>query len=166
MKITDRNKQQYRVFLVFLGILSLGGSIGLVMIAKRYYSVDSVPGWLVAVMTVLIFLVLSWAFEKTIWRWPVFRYLGVVNFPDLSGRWVGFLTSSYRRNDQNVVIPMSLEITQDASSVYVRALFERSQSDSVVAEFEEVDGKTCLYYVYDNAIAKPKRRRHAVRDRG
>ncbi|MBN1689037.1 MAG: hypothetical protein JW893_08060 [Candidatus Omnitrophica bacterium] len=165
MKITARNKNPYRLFLLALCAISFALA-GCLRAGMLIYNVN-VPfsSWLFAVLVMGAFLALAWGFEKFYWKWPIFRRWGIVNFPDLSGRWVGFLTSSYRRNEQNVVVPISLEISQDASSVFVRACFERAKSDSIVAEFEDVDGKPFLYYVYDNAIKK-KTLKHRGRDKG
>ena len=79
--------------------------------------------------------------------------MGIISFPDVSGRWVGFLTSSYRENGKNVVVPITLEIAQDASSVLVHAYFQRAQSDSMIADFENINHRSFLCYVYDNAIS-------------
>lgn len=93
-------------------------------------------------------------FKRYFGKSRLLKQLGVCDVPDISGRWVGFLTSSYLRDGQNVVIPITLEIQQDASSVFVRAYFEKAKSDSVLAGFRVIRGRYYLYYVYDNSAGE------------
>jgi len=85
--------------------------------------------------------------------------------PDLAGRWVGFLTSSYQRDGQNVVVPITLEIVQNASSVFIRACFEKATSDSMIANFKIAGGRVYLCYLYDNSVNKSGNR-EMTKDKG
>lgn len=82
-------------------------------------------------------------------------------FPDLSGKWVGFLNSSYKHDGQNMIVPVTLKIMQSASSISVRACFERAESGSLVAGLEMINGRVNLCYMYDNSL--PEKARGSVR---
>lgn len=153
MKVTKRNKKSYSLFLLTLAAISLMISSGFHVISEKYLHGFDLPLLFEAFMSLGLFFVFYALFEKHLWKIKFLRCLGIVDFPDVSGRWVGFLTSSYRKNGQNVVVPITLEIAQDASSVLVHAYFERAQSDSVIADFEIINNKHFLCYVYDNAIS-------------
>ena len=73
-----------------------------------------------------------------------------MSVPDLRGRWKGKQRSSYKENGSNVEVPSCLEISQTFSKIFVRACYERSQSESVVANFTELNEETYLFYTYDS----------------
>lgn len=78
----------------------------------------------------------------------------VAAFPDLSGKWVGFLNSSYKHDGRNMIVPVTLEITHAASSISVRACFEGAASNSLIAGLEMINDKPHLCYMYDNTLPK------------
>lgn len=84
---------------------------------------------------------------------------------DLTGRWVGFLSSSYQRNGQNMIVPLTLEIKHTSSAVCVRACFEKAESESLIASVEMINDRPRLCYMYDNTLAG-KSRGSASHDRG
>ena len=89
-------------------------------------------------------------FERYLWSRGIFRLLGIVRVPDLRGRWKGTLSSTYKENGANIEIPAYLEIKQTFSKIVVYAYYERSQSESVVANFAERNEEFYLFYTYDN----------------
>lgn len=87
------------------------------------------------------------AFDSYLWRWPIFHWLGIVDFPDLRGRWKGTITSSWGSQR----LPAVLEIVQTASSVRAAVYTFNSHSESQTAAFNiRGDGRPVLYYVYEN----------------
>lgn len=165
MKITKRNRKPYFAFVFVLAAVSLLITVGIRIACARYLNGFSLPSSFDAFLSIGLFLALCGLVERHFWKIGLLRRLGIVDFPDISGRWVGFLTSSYQRDGQNVVVPMTLEIMQNASSVFVRACFEKGHSDSVIADFEIINGRPCLIYVYDNTISS-KVQRGAPKDKG
>ena len=115
--------------------------------------VPGAPSWVEIVSPIpplAIFGGLYTFFDKRAWRWGIFRWLGVVNVPDLRGRWKGTLNSSFEENGIKKTVPMYLEISQTFSRISVNAYYERSESHSVAASFTELTNETHLYYTYDN----------------
>jgi len=120
-------------------------------IAKGFYVLfPNLPFWMETVSPLFAYAVLYAIFEKYIWSWKIFRVFGVVRSPDLQGRWKGRQRSSHKENGSNVEIPSCLEISQTFSKIFVRACYERSQSESVVANFAELNEEIYLFYTYDN----------------
>jgi|GEM_PF-3835934 len=70
-------------------------------------------------------------FRKRLWRWRVFRKLGIVNFPDLSGSWEGTLNWEGRPAN----IPAKYEIKQTYTSIAVVYHGVMSVSYSLAASF-------------------------------
>ena len=120
-------------------------------LAKGFYALfPDLHFWLESLSPLLAYGILYAIFEKYIWHWKIFKVLGVVSVPDLRGRWKGKQRSSYKENGNNVEVPSCLEISQIFSKIFVRASYEQSQSESVVANFTELNGEIYLFYTYDN----------------
>lgn len=143
MNITSRNKKPFLTFLLFLGVISI-------FIATAVHQAIQPPWWIDVGSPVAVFILLYELFEYRAWKWKVFRWLGVVDFPNLSGRWEGHITSTYQTNSKPTQSNICLEIEQNASRIFVRAFTEQSASDSTFAGFGETSGHRYLYYAYDN----------------
>lgn len=108
------------------------------------------PFWMETISPLFAYGILYSLFEKYAWHWNIFRVFGIVNVPDLRGRWRGKQRSSHKEKGKNVEIPSCIEISQNFSRIFVRACYERSQSESVIANFAELNGEIYLFYTYDN----------------
>ena len=115
-----------------------------------YQLFPDLPFWMITLSPLLTYGILYELFEKYAWHWKPFQALGVVNTPDLRGRWKGKQRSSRKENGKNVESPSYLEISQTFSRIFVRTLYEKSQSESVVANVLELNGEKCLFYTYEN----------------
>lgn len=144
MRIDFTKTPHILFFAAVLPLLSLGLSWCF------YKLIPSPPFWLETVSPVFAYVLLYSLFEKYFWHWKLFAILGIVDFPDLRGRWKGKQRSSYKENGNNVEVPSCLEISQTFSKIFVCACYERSQSESVVANFAELNNESYLFYTYDN----------------
>lgn len=88
------------------------------------------------------------AFDRVAWRWRIFRIVGVVEVPDMAGRWKGSLRST--RADQSPIDAV-VEIEQDFSRATVHMYFAQSRSNSLMTQFvREGNGTWALHYEYQN----------------
>jgi predicted pore-forming effector associated with SMODS systems len=88
-------------------------------------------------------------FNDRAWRWPIFQKVGVVDVPDLNGRWLGSVKSSH--NEGGTEVRAALEIRQTFAKVSVSLYFPQSRSSSIIAGFSsEPDGPVALHYEYQN----------------
>ncbi len=108
------------------------------------------PFWLETVSPIYAYGIFFTFFDKYLWPIKLFKTLGIVYLPDLRGRWTGTLRSSYKTKGRNVKIPFCLEVEQSFSCIRVAAYYEKSQSESKVASFSNIDNCIYLYYTYDN----------------
>lgn len=108
------------------------------------------PKWLEGPSPLVVYAVIFLLFDKYLWKWKIFRILRIVFCPNLNGRWEGFQRSFYKKEGKNVEITACLEIKQNFSSVCVKGYYKKSNSDSVIATFKELNGQIYLYYTYDN----------------
>lgn len=141
----DFTKTSHIVFFgAVLPILSLGLSWSF------YQILPNPPFWVETISPIFAYGLLYSLFEKYAWSWGIFRFFGVVRFPNLNGRWKGNQRSSYKENGKNAEVPSCLEISQTFSKICVRAYYEKSQSESCIASFAELNGDVYLFYTYDN----------------
>lgn len=108
------------------------------------------PFWIETVSPLYAYALVYSLFENYFWHWYVFKKLGVVTFPDLRGRWKGTQRSSRKEKGENVILPAYIEIKQKFSKIVVCAYYDKSQSESAVANFAELNGEMYLFYTYDN----------------
>jgi hypothetical protein len=101
-----------------------------------------------------IYVVLSLAFTKWMWRWPIFRGW-LVPFPDLEGTWVGELQSTWKNPETGQRIPplrMIVVVRQTFSSVSCTLFTRESESHSTAAQItrDGDSGAIRLDYTYTN----------------
>lgn len=121
-------------------------------VAKGFNALlPNLPFWIETLSPLLIYGILFGLFDKYAWHWKIFRIFGVVETPDLRGRWKGFQQSSHKEGGKNVEVPSCLEIRQTFSKIFVKACYEKSASESVVANFMKLNDEVYLFYTYDNA---------------
>lgn len=93
------------------------------------------------------------------WKWKCFKWL--INIPNLNGRYIGTLVSSYQVNGQPVTKDCALEIKQTASSIHISAYFGNIQSGDISSKSFSVseqlvelrNGMFMLYYLFHNETA-------------
>lgn len=104
--------------------------------------------WLISPPSALgLFAFLNWTlYGKFLWSLPLMRLLGIVEVPDLRGRWEGTLVSSFNQEQ----ILCAFEIEQSAHHILVWAYFERSTSSPIAANFVTVNHRQYLHFTYDN----------------
>ena len=147
MRIRPDNFTRFFYFFVSLTLISFGVAWGLKGLAK-YFGLTDLPIWIETPSVVAVVVALYSLFDKHLWAWPLFRWLRVIDFPDLRGRWTGRLHSSHNGEELEAV----LEIVQTSSGISVSLYGERSQSVSEIADFTVgSNGQTKLHYVYRNA---------------
>jgi hypothetical protein len=109
----------------------------------------SPPWWLDAPSSLSFYGVYYTLFDKYLWRNRLVRKLGLSKVPDLSGRWRGFLVSSFdghtKRHD------VLLQIFQSWTQVSIYLTTITSMSRSSVAEIQVSDPEgISLIYQYQN----------------
>lgn len=134
--------------IVFFGAVLPALSLGLSW--SFYQILPNPPFWVETISPIYAYALLYSLFEKYAWSWGIFRFFGIVRFPNLNGRWKGKQQSSYKESEKNMEVPACLEISQSFSKICVRAFYEKSQSESCVASFAGLNGDVYLFYTYDN----------------
>lgn len=148
MNINSNNYKSFTFFVLFLVGIST-----LLTYAFSYClsSLDITVPFYVETPSVLgIYAILFWLFDKYLWKFSIFRKLGIVISSDLNGKWVGIIKSSY----DNFLTETKAEIVieQTATKVKLCGTFNKSKSVSVHENFgkSEVDNQVALFYFFRN----------------
>lgn len=98
----------------------------------------------ITTLSVFAFLFVSFA-----WKWKVFRGW-LVPFPNISGKWKGYLESSYEGARKR--IPIELSIRQTFLHIQIKLSTNESKSNSIAAAFNIDDDRNIkqLCYTYRN----------------
>ncbi len=108
------------------------------------------PNWLEGPSPLFLYGIIYYVFDKYFWQFKIFKTLGIVWFPNFNGRWKGKQRSSYRVGGQNVETEGKLEVRQSFSKISIKSYYQISESDSVTANFAEINDEVYLFYTYDN----------------
>lgn len=112
-------------------------------------AVDYDPQWWLSVPSFGgFYTALYWIFDNRMWRWPLWRRMGLLNVPDLNGRWAGTVESSYGNGSRYEV---AISISQRWSKLLVSLETEYSFSYSISATLKVADVTIPeLSYLYIN----------------
>jgi len=117
---------------------------------------------------VTIFVIISFAFTKWLWRLGIFKGW-LVRFPDLEGTWEGELQSTWMNPETKKGIPplrTILVIRQTFSSISCTMFTKESESYSRAAQIavEDDTGSISLSYNYTNRSKATIRHRSPIHD--
>ena len=108
------------------------------------------PAWWITTPSFgAFYTVFYWLFDRHVWRFKSLHLLGLVKIPDLNGKWVGSIDSSYGNGGSTQTV--SLSITQTWSRITIRLDSDYSNSYSEAVTIRNLDLDTPeLVYVYWN----------------
>lgn len=140
------------IFLVIIFAISCASAYVISLLTQDTQLEDL--SWLIEIpSSVAIFSILYFEiYGKMVWRFRIFRWLGINNYPVIEGRWSGTLQSSYEEEGKKVVYKGVLEIEQTAFDIYVWAYFEKSKSFWTTANFIEMQNRIYLLVTYENEV--------------
>ena len=132
-------------FIVFLPGLSFGVSYALFLLWP------DVPFWFESLSPLAAYGLFYGLFERYLWKWPLFRAIGVVTLPKMAGRWYGEQLSSYKKDGKGPTKSrVILEVEQTFSHIKATTYYRRWQSQSSVSCMVTLDGEPYLMLIYNS----------------
>ena len=104
------------------------------------------PAWADIPGAFTIFGILSWWFDRQIWRWPFVRRMGL-STPILDGKWSGVIRSSY--DEFRTEYSVSMTIRQTWTTIFLLFAAGQSRSHSMTAAIN-VGPESLLVYSFTN----------------
>jgi len=120
----------------------------------------SVPWWVESPSTFGFYGALYALFERNLWRNRLVRKLGLVRVPNLTGRWRGYLLSSFdgHQKRRNLMINIWQSWTQ--ISVFLATETSISCSCAAVIQVDDPDGLSLTYQYQNQPLADAMRAMH------
>jgi len=110
-----------------LAVLAILAAWGLAALIRRH---NFEVGWYIDVPSVLAFYGLfHTGFDRVVWRWG--RRLGIVRVPDLQGKWIGHLTTSF--DQHSAQRHATVQIVQTWTRIGIALCTDTSKSHSLVS---------------------------------
>jgi hypothetical protein len=142
---TDSNERRVVPFFLAALAIALAWLLSRLLAATHF----SVPWWVDAPSSMGLYGALYTLFDKHLWRSRFIRKLGLVRVPNLTGRWRGFLTSSFDAHVKQREV--KVQISQTWTQISIALSTATSQSRSCVAAIQVADPDCItLIYQYEN----------------
>jgi SMODS-associating 2TM, beta-strand rich effector domain len=137
-------------------------AIALAWVSSRILVVThlSVPWWLDAPSSLALYGALYALFDRYLWRNGLAFKLGLVRIPNLTGRWHGYLVSSFdghaKRHD--LIINIFQSWTQIA--VFLTTATSMSRSCAAMIQVDDPEGVALIYQYQNQPLAYAMRTMH------
>lgn len=153
--ISDSVRALYRVFLLFYATCALALYFILQDTSVTPTFRTAVDAASLAVAPALMVVAF---FDRIGWRIRIVRWAFRISRPSISGRWTGFIKSSY--SNHSVEHPIVLEIWQTYSSIHVWYFDENAVTSTLLAGFERLESESLfrLLVVYSNRPVRTDQR--------
>lgn len=116
------------------------------------------PQWLVSAPSMAaMFAVVYRLFDRWVWRWGICRRMGLVEIPDLSGRYEGTLVSTFTDSEgRPVERAVALDVVQSWTRIKIEMTVRSGQSSSMstsaLGSVKSDGTASCLTYIYRNQV--------------
>jgi hypothetical protein len=123
-------------------------AIALAWVLTQLFSGTRLPFFVEVPGTASLYAILLALFRHKLWKIGALQRLKVVKVPNLEGKWVGYLTSSFDEGAQQK--PTTVSINQNWTNIMIRLDVPQSGSRSTVASIFVSEAETVLSYQYKN----------------
>jgi len=120
----------------------------------------SLPWWLDAPSTLGFYGALYALFDRKLWRNRFLRKLGLVRVPNLTGRWRGYLLSSFDGHVKRHDLMINIFQSWTQIAVFLTTETSMSRSCAAVIQVDDPDGLTLTYQYQNQPLANAMRTMH------
>jgi SMODS-associating 2TM, beta-strand rich effector domain len=120
----------------------------------------SLPWWLDAPSTLGFYGALYTLFDSNLWRSQLARRLGLVRVPNLTGRWNGYLITSFDGHVKRHRLIINIFQSWTQISVFLTTNTSISRSCAAVIQVDDPDGLSLTYQYQNQPLANAMRTMH------
>jgi|SRR5215470_4016455 len=120
----------------------------------------SVPWWMDAPSLMAIYGVLYALFDRYLWRNRLVSKLGLVKIPNLSGRWHGYLISSFDGHVKRHNLMVNVFQSWTEITVFLTTATSISRSCAAVIQVGDPEGVALIYQYQNQPLANAERTMH------
>lgn len=126
----------------------------------------SIPWWFDYPSVLGLFFLMYEIFNKSLWKWEVFKAFGLVKVPDLNGKWNGTLNTSYDGYKLNRTVTASITQSWTEMIMYLETNQSRSYTLTSAILVNQPNGITLSYEYFDEPITTAPETMHSHRGSG
>ena len=153
---TDSNERRFVPLLLAALAIVFAWAFSKLMAAAHF----SVPWWLDAPSSLAFYGALYALFEKHLWRNRIVRKLGLSRTPDLTGRWRGFLVSSFDGHVKRHHVLLQIFQTWTQISVYLTTITSMSRSSIAEIQVSDPEGVSLIYQYQNQPLSYAMKSMH------
>jgi SMODS-associating 2TM, beta-strand rich effector domain len=120
----------------------------------------TLPWWLDAPSTLGFYGALYALFDRNLWRNRIVRKFGLVRVPNLTGRWHGYLISSFDGHVKRHNLVINIFQTWTQIAVFLTTDASISRSCVAVIQVDDPDGVSLTYQYQNQPLANATRTMH------
>ena len=120
----------------------------------------TLPWWLDAPSTLGFYGALYALFDRNLWCNPFVRKLGLVRVPNLTGRWRGYLISSFDGHVKRRDLMINIFQSWTQISVFLTTKTSISRSCAAVIQVDDPDGLSLTYQYRNQPLATAMKTMH------
>ncbi len=120
----------------------------------------SMPWWVDAPSSMAFYGVLYALFDKYLWRNSLVCKLGLVRTPNLTGRWRGFLITSFDGHAKRHDLMINIFQSWTQISVFLTTTTSISRRCAAVIQIDDPEGVSLIYQYQNQPLANAMRTMH------
>jgi hypothetical protein len=153
---TDSSERRIVPLLLALLAIALAWATSKILAATHL----SVPWWMDAPSSMAFYGALYALFDKYLWKKSFVRKLGLARIPNLTGRWRGYLVTSFdgHTKQRDLMIHIFQSWTQIV--VYLTTATSMSRSCTAVIQIDDPEGVSLVYQYENQPLANATRTMH------
>ncbi|PYU42583.1 MAG: hypothetical protein DMG56_24535 [Acidobacteria bacterium] len=153
---TDSNER--RVVPLLLALMA----IALAWMSSKFLAVMhlSIPWWLDAPSSMAFYGALYALFDKYLWRNSFVYNMGLVRIPNLTGRWRGYLITSFDGHTKRHDLMIHIFQSWTQIIVFLTTATSMSRSSAAVIQVDDPEGAALIYQYQNQPLADAMRTMH------
>jgi predicted pore-forming effector associated with SMODS systems len=120
----------------------------------------AVPWWADAPSSMAYYGVLYALFDKSLWRTSFVHKLGLVRIPNLGGRWLGYLTTSYDGHVKHYDLMINIFQSWTRIVIFLTTRTSVSRSCVGVIQVDDPEGVSLIYQYENQPLADAMKSMH------
>jgi hypothetical protein len=120
----------------------------------------SIPWWMDAPSSMAFYGILYALFDTYLWRTSFVRKLGLVRIPNLTGRWGGYLITSFDGHAKRHDLIINIFQSWTRISVFLTTATSMSRSCAAVIQVDDPEGVALVYQYQNQPLADAMRTMH------
>jgi hypothetical protein len=120
----------------------------------------AVPWWMDAPSSMAFYGALYALFDRYLWRKSFVRRLGLARIPNLTGRWRGYLVTSFDGHAKQHELMIHIFQSWTQIVVYLTTTTSMSRSCTAVIQMDDPEGVSLVYQYENQPLANARRTMH------